>query len=474
MGIFLLYFRIILGKKTGRGDQTMYLPENYMHRMQDLLENEFQAFMESYESTKLQGLRINTLKISVEEFLRISPFNLRSIPWCKDGFYFEEGERPAKHPYYHAGLYYIQEPSAMAPVEVLNVHPKDCVLDLCAAPGGKSVQIGAALQGEGILITNDINFNRVKPLIKNIELYGIKNAIVMNENPGKMEAYFISFFNKVLVDAPCSGEGMFRKDRDMVKSWENNGVEYYVSLQRKIMGHISNMIQSGGRLLYSTCTFSPEENEGTINEFIHNHKGFHLVETPKENGFCDGRPEWINGDESLKFSARLWPHWVEGEGHFLALLEKEEDEKEHLRINGGKDNTTPKKEFYEFVKENLTISLEGVFEIHNDQLYMLPNGLPPLKGLKILRSGWFLGNFKKGRFEPSHAMAMGIKRGDAKRVVCLDSEGDQVIKYLKGETLDIEGEKGWTLVCVEDYPIGWAKQTGNMLKNYYPPGWRWL
>jgi NOL1/NOP2/fmu family ribosome biogenesis protein/23S rRNA U2552 (ribose-2'-O)-methylase RlmE/FtsJ len=361
----------------------------------------------------------------------------------------------------------------MAPVEILNPNPHEKVLDLCAAPGGKSVQIAAKLKGEGALITNDINMSRVKALIKNMELFGVKNAIVTNETPEKIRKYFENYFDKILVDAPCSGEGMFRKDPSMVKSWEKNDESYYVPIQKQILENSEGMLKNSGRLLYSTCTFSPEENEGTIKNFLENHESFHVENIPKSHGLSKGMPEWAQGEKELEKCARLWPHKLNGEGHFLSLLEKESGENISFE-EGKKSKIKPLKEFYEFVKESLNIKIEGLFEIYSDKLYLVPKGLPQLKGLKVLRSGWFLGTFKKNRFEPSHALAMGLTCKDVKRMVNLKKDDIDVIKYLKGETLNIGGEKGWTLVCVDHFPLGWAKQTGNMLKNYYPAAWRWM
>jgi len=452
----------------------MRLPEAFLAKMKNLLGTEFDEFLKSYDDSKFQGLRVNTLKISVEEFLRICPFQLKPIPWCKEGFYYEEKDRPGKHPYYHAGLYYIQEPSAMAPVPVLGPQPEERILDLCAAPGGKTVQIAAALGGKGVIITNDIHMNRVKALIKNIELFGIKNAIVTNETPEKLTRYFPRFFDKILVDAPCSGEGMFRKDPSLIKSWESFNGDYYSNIQKDIMENMVKMLKDGGKALYSTCTFSPEENERTIKDFLENYPQFHLVDFPKAHGIQEGIPEWVNGEDSLRACGRLWPHKVAGEGHFLVLLEKESEKADEIHRFEKPHGIKIEKEFKEFVDENLIINIEGIFEVHNEQLYLLPSSLPSLKGLKVLRSGWLLGSYKKNRFEPSHALAMGLRLKDVKRSIQFHSSEKEVIRYLKGETLNIEGEKGWTLVCVEDYPLGWAKQTGNLLKNYYPPSWRWL
>ena len=452
----------------------MKLPEAFLEKMKDLLEDEFECFLKSYGDKKYQGLKVNTLKINVEEFLEICPFKLRPIPWCKEGFYFEENDRPAKHPYYHAGLYYIQEPSAMAPVPILEAKEKQKVLDLCAAPGGKTVQLAGAIGEEGVIVTNDINFNRVKALIKNIELYGIKNAIVVNETPEKLTRYFPLFFDRILVDAPCSGEGMFRKDPSLIKSWGNYNTDYYSNIQEIIMDNMAKMLKPGGRALYSTCTFSPEENEGTIQKFLDHNPPFKLVSFPKLHGFQSGEPKWVNGDEVLRNCARLWPHQVHGEGHFVALLEKTDVAPTNTSPMDRNRGMKVQEDFNNFVLENLNRSFSGIFEVHNGQLYLLPSHLPSLKGLKVIRSGWLLGAYKKSRFEPSHALAMGLTIGDVKRVLQFGSNDKEVFKYLKGETLNISGEKGWTLVCVDEYPLGWAKQTGNFLKSHYPASWRWM
>ena len=451
----------------------MKLPDAYTTKMQHLLGKEYDEFINTYDKNKWQGLRVNTLKISVEDFLEICPFELVPIPWCGEGFYFEESVRPAKHPFYHAGLYYIQEPSAMAPVSILNPIPGEKILDICAAPGGKTVQIAAALKGLGVIVTNDINMNRVKALIKNIELYGIKNAIATNETPEKLSQYLSHYFDRILVDAPCSGEGMFRKDPSLIKSWESYNDDYYPLIQKNIMGQIPKMLKEGGKVLYSTCTFSPSENEGAIMEFLEQNSDFKLVNFPKKYGFSEGHPEWVNGDDELKACARLWPHKLAGEGHFMALLENS-TEKSFEGPNIDKYNSQIREEFKSFVNENLNVNLDGVFNVYNEQLYLLPVPLPSLKGLKVMRSGWMLGSYKTKRFEPSQALAMGLKMNDVKRSINFKIDDQNAIRYLKGETLNIEGEKGWTLICIGDYPLGWAKQTGTGMKNYYPASWRWL
>lgn len=462
--------------KSKRGDSTLVkLPIQFEEKMRVLLKDEFDEYIKSFEEERYYGLRVNTLKIKTEQFKKRTKFRVVPIPWCREGFYYSNEDNPAKHPYYHAGLYYIQEPSAMAPGAVLDVQPGDKVLDLCAAPGGKSTQLGAKLNQNGVLFSNDISATRVKALVKNIELAGIKNVIITNEDPEKLSQRLEGYFDKILIDAPCSGEGMFRKEPETMKSWETHGVERCCSIQRSILPHAAKMLKPGGYILYSTCTFSPEENEGTIEEFLQGHKDFEITPISHENGFTAGKPEWIGARESLRGAARLWPHKIKGEGHFLTLLHKKEKSFEHKFI-------IPKRElpanilqdFYNFMKDNINDKLEGEFEIHGDNLYLLPKGIPDLKGLRVVRSGWMLGSLKKNRFEPSHVMAMGLTNKMAKNIISFELGDPNVIRYLKGETLQVTGNNGWNLVCVEGYPLGWGKIQKNMLKNKYYPGWRWV
>jgi len=476
----------------------MNLPAEFLGRMQKLLGTEYEEFMDSFNLPRFYGLRVNTLKVPVEDFLRMSPFALEPVPWTRDGFYYREGDRPAKHPYYHAGLYYIQEPSAMAPGAFIDARPGERVLDLCAAPGGKSTQVAAGLRGQGVLVANDIHPERVKALVKNLELFGVRNAVVTNETPDRLAQRFAGFFDKILIDAPCSGEGMFRKDEEAARSWGIHSVTTCMVRQREILKEADKMLRTGGTILYSTCTFAPEEDEGMIEEFLAGHPDYELVDLPKEHGIAPGRPEWAGGREELARTARLWPHKLAGEGHFLAMLRKKgegtgegaarQDEEifpitgQRGRTGRGKAGGKPLKgkdepdlqDYYSFVEDSLNITIEGDFIFYGEHLYLKPRPMPDFYGLKVTRPGWYLGMLKKNRFEPSQAMALGLKKTEARRVVDLASDSGDVVRYLKGETLDRCGDKGWTLVCVDGYPLGWAKQVEGALKNYYPKGWRWL
>ncbi|MFN0226146.1 RsmB/NOP family class I SAM-dependent RNA methyltransferase, partial [Paenibacillus sp. KR2-11] len=304
------------------------LPQSFLVHMKELLgEEEFPAFEASYGEARLYGLRVNTLKITPAQFLELTEWQLEGIPWAPAGFYYQEGVRPGKHPHYHAGLYYIQEPSAMAPVELLDVQPGHRVLDLCAAPGGKTTQLAGKLQGSGLIAANDIHAERVKALVKNLELNGVHGALVLNEDPAKLQEAFRGYFDRILIDAPCSGEGMFRKEEEMAKAWQEDWTEKYAAMQRVLLRQAAVMLKAGGRLVYSTCTFSPEENEAIIAGFLDEHPDFEVVPAPALPGFSPGRPDWVPAGDSARAAetagaARLWPHRLAGEGHFAAALRR--------------------------------------------------------------------------------------------------------------------------------------------------------
>lgn len=444
----------------------MHLPKAFYEQMENLLGEEFAPFLASYEDPRFQGLRVNTLKIDPNRFPHDVDWKIESVPWTKSGFYYPADVRPAKHPYYHAGLYYIQEPSAMAPAEVLAPQPGEKVLDLCAAPGGKTTHLAGFMKGQGLLVANDNNPQRVKALVKNIERYGITNAVVTNETPDRLARIFPGFFDRILVDAPCSGEGMFRKEPDMVKVWSEEAIQTCCTMQQEILEDAALMLRPGGRLVYSTCTFNREENEEQINQFLLKHPEFELLPLPTYPGWKEGR---------------LWPHQVKGEGHFLTLLGKKEAEEarsKKFQKEEGKKGKVPE-EFSRFLKETLPgwqeqEEMDKQLTFHEDRIFLTPKSLPSLKGLRMARQGWFLGTVKTKRFEPSQALAMGITKEMAAGVLHLSANEDDVFRYLRGETLMREASSGWKLVCVDGFPLGWAKGAGNMVKNMYPPGWRWI
>ena len=462
----------------------MELPVKFCEEMKRILGEEYDAYLQSMQERRRFGLRVNTAKISVEEFLRIAPFPLTPIPYVDNGFFYDgEQVQPAKHPYYFAGLYYLQDPSAMTPASRLPVEPGDVVLDLCAAPGGKATELAAKLQGTGLLVANDISAKRAKALLKNIELFGVENSFVVTEYPQKLAEHFEGFFDKILIDAPCSGEGMFRKDPAMIKAWEQNGPAFYADLQEDILRQALPMLKPGGMLLYSTCTFSPLEDEGTVEKILAMDSCMELVEMRGYEGFSSGMPELIGSeDERIRRCVRIFPHRLEGEGHFLALFQKKEEAEggvqSYRQTRSGLRGE--EKQLWEEFAVNLQREFAAQYmESKNGLVYYMPKELPKMRGLRFLRSGLFLGEMKKKRFEPSQSLAMALKYEDYTNCLSLSVQDERVVRYLKGETLVLEGEEteapdGWQLVCVDGYPLGWGKKNRTSLKNKYHSGWRLL
>ena len=461
------------------------LPEAFLLKMQELLGEEFGQYLESFKEEWKPGLRVNTLKLSPGELAELVPWNLEPVPWADNGFYYDgtlDGEvlRPSKHPAYYAGLYYLQEPSAMTPAAMLPVVPGDRVLDLCAAPGGKSTELASKLKGRGMLVSNDISYSRARALLKNLELAGAANICVTSEGPEKLAGVWPEFFDKILVDAPCSGEGMFRRDEDMVKDWNEKGPEYYVPIQRQILSQAAAMLRPGGYMLYSTCTFSVEEDEENVAYVLEEFPQMQLccLDLDKVPGACGGF--------GLSGCMRLFPHRLKGEGHFLALMRKKGGDDGGKKILPPMDPGTAgkrvravekEKELDAFLRQSGAEWDYGRIVIHQDNVYYLPEGLAWNLPLRFLRTGLFLGELKKGRFEPSQALAMSMKAGQFPNTVSFPAGDSRVLRYLKGETISLEGDegpvKGWCLAAMEGFPLGWAKGTGMSLKNKYYPGWRW-
>lgn len=458
----------------------MRLPEEFEEKMKKLLKEEFPEYMECYDKPRFYGLRVNTAKISVEEFKKICPFSIRPVPWIENGFYYDgETVVPAKHPYYYAGLYYLQEPSAMTPASRIPIEPGDKVLDVCAAPGGKATELGARLLREGVLVANDLSSSRAKGLLKNIEVFGIGNVLVLSEEPGKLLRYFPEYFDKILIDAPCSGEGMFRKDKRMVKAWEEHGPEFFSNIQRNLILQAAQMLKPGGMLLYSTCTFDSRENEQVIEHLIDVYPEFQIVPMEGYEKFAPGRPELtVSGREELSDTVRIFPHRMEGEGHYLALLKKSKVQGEGegtLAKSSGKAEVP--RELKEFLEDVRTPFETGRMDVRGERVYYMPEELPYVRGIRFLRTGLLLGEVKKNRFEPSQAFAMYLKKEEYKKTIDMSAEDERIFRYLKGETLEVSdlagsSEKGWYLVCVDSFPLGWGKLANGTLKNKYLPGWR--
>ena len=477
----------------------MNLPIEFEKKMKAFLGNEWDDFLYSYDNNRFQALRFNTLKVqSQEERMRILKTlkisSDKKVSWADEAYYFDENVRPGKHPYHEMGLYYIQEPSAMSAAALLAPKPGMRVLDLCAAPGGKSTQLATYLGDSGLLVSNEINTQRSRILSQNIERMGIKNAIVTNEDSFVLASHFPGFFNAIQVDAPCSGEGMFRKLPEAIEQWSMENVAICATRQKEILDNAAVMLKPGGVIVYSTCTFSKEENEDVIEYFLERHPDFTLEEME-----------------------RFWPHKVDGEGHFVAKLvrrgsvnelgadydlcedscNKVEDTglkadrktKKNKNSKNRKNETKPAltKENMKLLTEFLdeTISEDMAAWIKNsrlvmfgEQLYRLPDMEVDIKGLKVQRAGLHIGEFKKQRFEPSHSLALALKLSEAKNVVKLTWDDPQTTGFFNGQSVMLSDEqtaeckKGWALVCVDGYTAGWGKVNGTQVKNHYPKGLR--
>lgn len=526
----------------------MNLPEEFLETMRCILGDEIKEYVNSLSESPNHGFRINTAKISADKFHELTNLQFKGVNWCDCGFYYDEnaflsGEALSdnkklsrkcsitKSPYYYAGLYYVQEPSAMLPASVLPIDDGDRVLDLCAAPGGKSTQLAAKLNGTGFLLANDISSTRAKALLKNLELFGMQNIAVTSESHEKLCESFPEYFDKILVDAPCSGEGMFRREPSMVNSWLEKGPDYYAAVQADILEHAYRMLKPGGMLLYSTCTFSPCEDEGNVCRLLANHEDAELVPIEITEGMRHGLNDEIlsrfniflkenHGNDALSGCARIFPDDGLGEGHFAALVRKKnpasdlsgcgkksEEVSCKKRIETGQGFLSTNKQllsrypkaadFFDRVSDEF-IAGGKIAEI-NDRLYLLPSGLKISDGIRYLRTGLLLGELVKtpagkkesarkgkkqnilsadeasARFKPSQALAMALSKSLFSNTVDFSTWDSEVTKYLKGETLHCLSdcaEDGWCLITVDGFPLGFAVKSGDTLKNKYYPGWR--
>jgi len=446
------------------------LPPLFVEQMKEQLGAEAEAFFRSYEEPRQSALRLNRLKLPEGHPMRktlAALFGLRPVPWCEDGYFYADSVRPGKHPFHYAGLYYIQEPSAMRAAEVLDPQPGEVVLDLAAAPGGKTTQIAAKMRGQGLLVANEILPDRAKVLSENVERLGIANALVLQASPAQLSAAFAGKFDRVLLDAPCSGEGMFRKDPDIIPQWTPRAVRFCAARQRDILPHAAALLKPGGKLVYSTCTFNTLENEENIRWFLEAHPDFELL---KEE--------------------RLWPHRGEGEGHYIALLAKKASAGETAYTAfRSKPLSRPEagamQAFEAFAAQDLPgfrLPEGGQPLLFGESLFWLPReierlgGAKSLRGLRVLRPGLQLGDVRaRGRFEPHHALAMAASADDARLVVPLSPEGPEVAAYLRGETLPPPADaRGWGIAAVAGFPLGWVKASGGLYKNHRPKGLRVL
>ncbi|MGN0797799.1 MAG: RsmB/NOP family class I SAM-dependent RNA methyltransferase [Christensenellales bacterium] len=445
------------------------LPSRFLANMKLLLGEQYPSFEESLDDEPRQSLRVNTLKLSPKRAEELLGGNLQPVDWCDSGYYYNDYLRPGKHPYHEAGLYYIQEASAMSVVEALGVQEGDVVLDLCSAPGGKATHIACKLGDTGLLIANEIVPSRAKILSQNIERMGIARAIVTNNSPDELQDRWQEFFDKIVVDAPCSGEGMFRKNPQAVAEWNEQSPAICAQRQALILDSAYKMLKKGGKMIYSTCTFEVEENERTIERFLDRHGDMSIVEPCVRFDDCKV-DNTEKGYDSIAMAQRVFPHRYKGEGHFFCVMQKAGMSDSAASEKPVKVPAAMIKIFDKWQKENLNVTLSPNV-VFGDNLYYLPHPSPNLKGVRVLRCGLHLGEIKKDRFEPSHSLAMHLSAKDAKRIIDTAESDGLVEKYYVGETLECDF-RGWGLVCVDGYPCGWCKGDGVQAKNHYPKGLR--
>ncbi len=476
---------------------TIGLPLAFMARMAALLDEEFPAFLTALSRPPLSGLRTNTLKLTPAQLTALCPWEMQPVPWCPEGFVLPRTANAGGYPLHDAGLYYMQEPSTMAVAALLAPRPGERVLDLCASPGGKATHLAALMGGDGVLVANEIEHGRAEVLTRNLERCGVRHAVILSETAERLAARWPDAFDRVLIDAPCSGEGMFRKNEQARLHWSEAHVAGCALRQDGILDAAARLVRPGGLLAYATCTFAPEENEGAVWRFLQSHREFDLEAPPLLPGLSPGRPEWREWPQSelvdaaaatpdaaaaaLGRAVRLWPHKVEGEGHFIALLRRAGDRPPQPWRSPLPTELTSQERatLLTFWQELIAAPLPEtlLLQPHDRQtaeVYAVGPDAPDVRGLRAVRPGWRLGTLRKGRFVPAHALALGLRSQDVRNRLDEPVGSELIARYLRGETLEAPGPDGWLLVCVEGFPLGWGKRAAGVVKNHYPKGLRWV
>ncbi len=453
------------------------LPDLFVHRMRTLLGSEAQDLLKVLAESNQAGLRVNTNKLSAEAFLDITELSLEPVAWLESGFLLNNSGA-GKHPFHAAGLYYLQEPSAMSVAEVVAPQEGDWVLDLAAAPGGKSTHLSSLMKDTGLLVSNDVNRKRCRALLENLERWGAKNSLVMNAEVSLLAEQWGAIFDRVLLDAPCSGEGMFRKSTDAREMWSFQTIKDCALRQTGLIHDAAKLVKEDGYLVYSTCTFAPEENEHVIAQFLKDNANFSL-EGIQLTGVDRARADWVEPENlELAKAIRLWPHKLKGEGHFVALLKK--NSSEHSKVVNHQFQMLSKKETLfclDFLHDyGITSFLKGKkLILFGKKVFAVPELVPDFSSLSALRCGLHLGNLEKNRFEPSHSLALALTPSQVKNLNHSDfNEKDPtLLSYLQGYGLECEGPKGWTIISANGFALGWGKRSGSSVTNAYPKGLRW-
>jgi 16S rRNA C967 or C1407 C5-methylase (RsmB/RsmF family)/NOL1/NOP2/fmu family ribosome biogenesis protein len=486
------------------------LPEAFVARMRELLGPEAPAFLDSYRRPAQRAVRANPLKLDPADLPALLGIDPDPVPWCPEGFHLPQGARVGDTLAHAAGLCYVQEPSAMAVPEALDVRPGQRVLDLAAAPGGKTTQIAGRLGDHGLVVANEVQPSRTRPLADNLDRWGSARTMLAGETVARLAERLPGRFDRVLLDAPCSGEGLFRRNPAAAAQWRPGHVRGGAERQRTLLADAATLVRPGGVLVYSTCTFAPEENEQQVAGFLATHPGWELLDIPWHEGFTPGRPDWSpGGPPELARTVRLWPHHLRGEGHFIAKLGRPGDAPtepvpgppapEARRTptsrrqaprrgsvaqperDGWRVSTAPRgrgdragaqavvKAWRRFVADTLE-GEPGEVTVVGERAYSVPDVEVAGAGVRLVRPGLPLGRSRPGRFEPAHALAMAGGLVAARRVRAMDDR--EAAAWVRGETLGWDGPDGWALVTWNGWPLGWGRAAGGTVKNHYPKGLR--
>jgi 16S rRNA C967 or C1407 C5-methylase (RsmB/RsmF family)/NOL1/NOP2/fmu family ribosome biogenesis protein len=456
------------------------LPSAFEARMRELLGPEAPAFLDSYRRPAQRAVRANPLKLDPAELPALLGIGPDPVPWCREAWFLPEGVRAGDSVAHAAGLCYLQEPSALAVGEALDVRPGQRVLDLAAAPGGKATLAAGRLGDRGVVVANELQRGRVKALADNLDRWGSWRTVIAGETVARLAERLPGVFDQVLLDAPCSGEGLFRRNPAAGAQWRPGHVRGSAERQRGLLADAARLVRPGGVLVYSTCTFAPEENEQQVAGFLAANPGWELLAIPWHQGFAPGRPDWSpGGPPELARTVRLWPHKLRGEGHFIAKLGRPRapggDPGVRSRPIPARRDRAPRRGnaalegWRGFAAEVLSGEVPGVAGV-GERVYAVPDEELAGAGLRLVRPGLLLGRERPGRFEPAHALAMAAGPGMARRLRAVDD--GEAAAWLRGETLAAGGPAGWTLVAWNGWPLGWGRAAGGTLKNHYPKGLR--
>ena len=472
------------------------LPEKYVERMKRLLGEQYPLYEAALSRPPTKGFRVNTKKISAEDFEGINVFGAERIPYVEDGFYLDYEDKIGNHPFHHAGMVYVQEPAAMAPAECIDIQPDWWVLDMCAAPGGKSSQIAGKLGEGSVLVSNEIIPSRCRILTGNVERLGLTNVITTCMDTERLAAEFPRTFDLIMVDAPCSGEGMFRKEEIAIDEWSEDNVRMCAERQAKILDNAVNALSNGGYIVYATCTFSLEENEMTVDGFLRRHPEFEIVPVCRDVERATVEGIYFEGCacESIGYARRFYPHIGRGEGQFMAVLHSTLDkqprgelESKTVSADGraerGKGKNRARKASTElsagiisaaraFLSETLcSYKAENVTEYNGNPVYFPP--LFKVKNGVAFSFGVNIGEVRKNYIQPHHQFFMAMGR-DFKRRIELSPDSDELRRYLHGESFECDCEDGWAVVTVCGCSVGGVKVVSGTAKNHYPKGLRSL